>query len=121
MAWKGTEEVFLACYTLVNIDINDKKIAQEMPQLNSKGQSILLAHFENYSLTTRKPFSRKVLKMYLQSPVMELYKSVVNNVLVTPKRQSILQFFQQMRGEKCSTLRVTLIGEVWGVFGGDFL
>ena len=95
MAWKWTEEVFLACFTLVNIDVNDNKFAQEVPQLKSEGQCMLLAHFENYLVTTRKALSSEVLKMYLQSPVTELYKNGVVNVPVIPKGQSILKFFQQ--------------------------
>ena len=95
MAWKSTEEVFLACYTLVNIDINDTKFVQEVPQLNSEGQCMLLAHFEKFVLTTENAFSSEVLKRYLQSPVTELYKHDVINVPVIPKGQSILQFFQQ--------------------------
>lgn len=95
MTWKWTEEVFFACFTLVNIDVNDKKFAQEVPQLKSEGQCMLLAHFENYLVTTGKALSSEVLKMYLQSPVTELYINDVINVPVIPKGQSILQFFQQ--------------------------
>ena len=92
MAWKGTEEAFLACYTLVNIDINDTKFVQEVPQLNSEGQCMLLAHFEKFVLTTENAFSSEVLKRYLQSPVTELYKNGVVNVPVIPKGQSNYSF-----------------------------